>query len=93
MKYKLIENSANDINDIIGTVLRNRGVEKPQEYLNCTKHFTADDWRLLDNIDKAVEVYGYETCYYDGVHPSPVPCKIIAEEWLKVFKKEVLKED
>ena len=48
---------------------------------------------LQDKLDKAVEVYGYETCYYDGVHPSPVPCKIIAEEWLKVFKKEVLKED
>lgn len=57
MRYKLIDGSANDVNDIVGTVLRNRGIEKPQEYLNCTKHFSADDWRLLDNIDRAVEVF------------------------------------
>lgn len=57
MRYKLIEGSANDTNDIVGTVLRNRGVEKANEYLNCTKHFATDDWRLLDNIDRAVEVF------------------------------------
>lgn len=57
MRYKLIDGSANDINDIVGTVLRNRGVEKPQEYLNCTKTSGSEDWRLLDNIDKAVEIF------------------------------------
>ena len=57
MRYKLIKNSANDTNDIIGTVLRNRGVENPQEYLNCTKTSGSEDWRLLDNIDRAVEVF------------------------------------
>lgn len=57
MRYKLIDGSANDINDIIGTVLRNRGIENPQQYLNCTKKFAPEDWRLLDNIDRAVEVF------------------------------------
>jgi single-stranded-DNA-specific exonuclease len=57
LRYKLIKNSANDTNDIIGTVLRNRGVENPQEYLNCTKTSGSEDWRLLDNIDRAVEVF------------------------------------
>ena len=57
MRYKLIENSANDVTDIVGTVLRNRGIEKPQEYVNCTKTLGSEDWRLLDNIDRAVEVF------------------------------------
>ena len=57
MRYKLIKNSANDVNDIIGTVLRNRGIDNPQEYLNCTKTSGSEDWRLLDNIDEAVELF------------------------------------
>lgn len=56
MRYKLIENSANDINDIVGTVLRNRGVERPQEYLNLTDSCVGD-YNDLDNIDKAVECF------------------------------------
>jgi single-stranded-DNA-specific exonuclease len=56
LRYKLIEGSANDINDIVGTVLRNRGVEKPQEYLNLTDSCVGD-YNDLDNIDKAVECF------------------------------------
>lgn len=56
MRYKLIDGSANDINDIVGTVLRNRGVEKPQEYLNltdsCTNH-SCD----LDNMNEAIKCF------------------------------------
>ena len=52
----MIEGSANDINDIVGTVLRNRGVEKPQEYLNLTDSCVGD-YNNLDNIDKAVECF------------------------------------
>lgn len=47
---------------------------------------------LMDKLEKAVEVYGYDTCYYDGVHPSVEACKIIADEWLRVFKEQVVKE-
>lgn len=57
MRYKLINNSANDTTDIVGTVLRNRGIENPKEYLNCTKTQGSEDWRLLDHIDKAVDLF------------------------------------
>lgn len=56
MRYKLIDGSANDINDIVGTVLRNRGVEQPQEYLTLTERCT-NDYNDLDNIDKAVQCF------------------------------------
>ena len=56
MRYKLIENSANDISDIVSTVLKNRGIEKPQEYLNLTDSCVGD-YNNLDNIDKAVECF------------------------------------
>jgi single-stranded-DNA-specific exonuclease len=56
LRYKLIEGSANDINDIVGTVLRNRGVEKPQEYLNLTDSCVGD-YNDLDNMDRAVECF------------------------------------
>ena len=56
MRYKLIEGSSNDINDIVGTVLRNRGVEKPQEYLNLSESCT-DDCNNLNNINKATECF------------------------------------
>ena len=56
MRYKLIENSANDTNDIVGTVLRNRGIEKPQKYLNLTES-CVNDYNNLDNINEAVECF------------------------------------
>lgn len=56
MRYKLIDGSVNDVNDIVGTVLRNRGIEKPQEYLNLTDSCVGD-YNDLDNIDRAVECF------------------------------------
>ena len=47
---------------------------------------------LQEKLNEAVKVYGAENCYYDGVHPSPVASKIISDEWLRVFKEEVIKE-
>ena len=57
LRYKLIKNSTNNINDIIGTVLKNRGIENPSTYLNCTKILGSEDWKLLDNINRAVELF------------------------------------
>ena len=37
MEYKLFANSLNDKDNIIETVLLNRGIENPQEYLNLTE--------------------------------------------------------
>ena len=53
MRYKLIENSANDIADVVGTVLRNRGVENPKEYLNLTDSCINDPCDL-DNMNEAI---------------------------------------
>ena len=52
----MIENSTNDINDIVGTVLRNRGVERPQEYLSLTDS-CVNNYNDLDNINEAIECF------------------------------------
>lgn len=57
MRYKLIHGSENNISDIIGTVLKNRGIKNTKEYLTCTRTEGSEDWKLLDNIDKAVELF------------------------------------
>lgn len=56
MKYKLIEGSANNTYDIIGTVLKNRGVENSDEYLSLNV-FHCNDYRNLENIDDAVTCF------------------------------------
>ena len=56
MRYKLIDGSANDINDIVGTVLRNRGIEKPKEYLNLTDSCINHPCDL-DNMNEAIECF------------------------------------
>ncbi len=56
MRYKLIDGSRNDVSDIVGTVLRNRGIEKPQEYLNLSED-CINDYNNLDNINSAVECF------------------------------------
>lgn len=53
MQYKLIENSANDIKDVLKTILLNRGIRNPEEYVDFTKEDICN-WHDLDNIDQAV---------------------------------------
>lgn len=55
MRYKLI--GSNNKNDIVGTVLQNRGISDVNAYLNCTKSERKEDWKLLDDIDKGVELF------------------------------------
>ena len=47
---------------------------------------------LQNKMDETVEIYGEKNCCYDGVHPNLVGSKIICEEWLKIFKKYILRE-
>lgn len=54
MKYKLFDNSLNDKENVIETVLLNRGIENPQEYLNLDESCT-NDYNNLNNINEAVE--------------------------------------
>lgn len=61
MQYKLIKGSKNDTNDVIGTVLYNRGIENPTEYLNLTEDCVCN-WEDLDNINEAVKEFDYHFC-------------------------------
>ena len=45
---------------------------------------------LQDKFDKAAEKNGAVHYLYDGVHPDLAGGKLIAEEWLKVFRSEIL---
>jgi len=56
MKYKLIENSQNDIQNPIVTVLRNRGVENVEEYLHLNDS-VVQDYNDLDNMQEAVQCF------------------------------------
>ena len=56
MKYKLFENSLNDKSKIVETVLLNRGIDNPQEYLNLNENY-CNEYSQLDNIDKAVKCF------------------------------------
>lgn len=42
---------------------------------------------LQDKMDEAARVYGVEAVCYDRVHPNLVGSKVIAAEWLRVFRE------
>lgn len=54
LNYKLIGN--NDINNIVETVLLNRGIKNPQEYLSLDESCT-NNYNNLENINEAVECF------------------------------------
>lgn len=54
MKYRLIDGSLNDINNPQLTILKNRGINDIDKFLNINKN-VVHDYQLLKNIDKAVE--------------------------------------
>lgn len=56
MKYKLYENSLQDIKNVKKTVLLNRGIEDYDTYLNLTDDVIIP-YKKLDNIDKAVNCF------------------------------------
>ena len=56
MKYKLFEKSLNDTNRIIETVLLNRGIKNPNEYLNLTAAH-CNEYNMINNINDAVECF------------------------------------
>lgn len=44
---------------------------------------------LQDKLDELSEKFGADSYAEDGVHPTPAGAKVIADEWLKVFKEQV----
>lgn len=56
MQYKLIENSLNDTNNVIETILLNRGVADLEKYLNLDDS-CVQDYNDLNNMGKAVQCF------------------------------------
>ena len=44
---------------------------------------------LQATLDEAAGKFGAQYYVYDGVHPSAAGAKLIADEWLKVFRAEI----
>ena len=74
-------------------------LEKYEEFLEVKKYAAvvkklAEEYNLLfvafqDKLDEAAEKHGAAHYLYDGVHPDIAGGKLIAEEWLKVFRAHV----
>ncbi len=44
---------------------------------------------LQETLDKYAKKHSVEVCLWDGVHPHIAGAKLIANEWLNLFKKEI----
>ncbi len=47
---------------------------------------------LQKKFDEAAEKYGPEPYLYDGVHPNVAGAKLIADEWVDYFRKNIKKK-
>ena len=56
MNYKLYENSLNDTEKVLETILFNRGIVDPKAYLNLDSS-CCNDYENLKNIDGAVKCF------------------------------------
>ena len=56
MNYKLYENSLNNTEQVIETILLNRGIENPEAYLNLDAS-CCNDYENLNNIEDAVKCF------------------------------------
>lgn len=65
MVYKLIEGSLNDLNKPIETVLKNRGINEPAQYLNLNES-SRTTFSDLDYIQEAVELFDK---HFQAKHP------------------------
>lgn len=56
MNYKLYENSLNDTERVIETILLNRGIVDPDAYLNLDSSY-CNEYENLNNINDAVKCF------------------------------------
>jgi single-stranded-DNA-specific exonuclease len=56
LNYKLFKNNLNDKDKLIETVLLNRGIENPEEYLSLDSS-CINDYDNLDNMEEAVDCF------------------------------------
>ena len=72
LKYKLYENSDNNTSNVLEEVLRNRGVDDYEKYLNLDESVLIP-YENLDNIHEAVELFDRHFQCRDriGIVPDP----------------------
>ena len=56
MQYKLYENGNNDTSNVLAEVLKNRGIDDYNRYLNLDES-VVEPYRNLDNIEEAVSLF------------------------------------
>lgn len=56
MNYKLYENSLNDTERVVETILLNRGIAEPNTYLNLDSS-CCNEYENLNNINDAVKCF------------------------------------
>ena len=61
MNYKLYENSLNDTERVVETILLNRGISDPDTYLNLDSS-CCNEYENLNNIEDAVKTFDYHFC-------------------------------
>ena len=47
---------------------------------------------LQEKLNAAAEKFGAEKYLYDGVHPMVAGATLIADAWLKLFERDILRE-
>jgi lysophospholipase L1-like esterase len=65
------------------------------DYAKVVKNI-ANDYGLIfvplqNEFNERAKLYGEESLLYDGVHPTIAGSTLIANEWMKVYKKEIQK--
>lgn len=90
VKLMLLEPSFID-----GTIVRDlKYLDKVYKYARAckriAKEYNIPFVKLQKDLTTAGEKYGNPNVSYDGVHPNLLGSKIIARNWLKVFKKEII---
>lgn len=79
-----------------GTVTNELGCEKfsvVKEYAQAVKRiaeeYGAAFLPLQEKFNVLAEKIGAENCLSDGVHPTEIGAKLIADEWLKLFYEKI----
>lgn len=92
----ICENKAFD--EVVTYVLKESDTEEKYEEFLQVKEYArvvkkiAENYNLpflplQDKFDEVTEKYGVKYYLPDGVHPSVAGAKLIANEWLQLFKK------
>lgn len=66
IKYKLYENAENDHFNVVENVMKNRGIENPNEYFNISVKDEID-YNKLDYINDAVNMFDKHFCNNDKI--------------------------